>query len=184
MRSFDHKEMKDAAWGRFERRIRRGEDEEEARRTWTKEAMAIDGIARVAEWLKGRGITIRFERREGAAFHETSKAIIVAGTMRPDAALVYILHECGHVLIGSDKDTTRYALGYPRSDDPEVNKSFQHRLAILEEETEAWHRGWKLMHRLKIGWCVDEKHWEETRQRCLKSYVKWSLTPHKFLEKR
>lgn len=181
MSAFDHKKMRDAAWSRFERRIRKGGNEEEARRVWTREAMASDGIARVAQWLKKRGMSLRFTRRVGAAVFEDLKVIEIASTMKPDTALIYLLHECGHVLIGCEGRAKRYALGYPRTCDPDISRSFQHRLAVLDEETEAWHRGRKLAMRLRIGWCISERHWEETRQNCLRSYIKWSLTPHKFL---
>lgn len=180
MLSFNHKKMRDAAWNRFERRIRRRGDEEEARRTWVREALAIDAIATVANWLNSRGISLKFKKRTGAAFYFDSKTVVASSTLRPDAALVYILHECGHVLIGNEGASDRYAMGYPKQHDPKHNRSFQHRMAVLDEEMEAWHRGKKLAKRLKIGWCISERLWEEKKLDCLKTYVHWALHPREF----
>lgn len=182
MALFDHKSMKDAAWSRFERRIRRGNDQDEARNVWVREVLSIDGLAVVAEWLKGKGISLHFERREGAAYFYDWKCIKISSALRPDAALILLMHECGHVLIGKAGSSKRFDMGYPKCDDPKVNKTFAHRLAVVEEETEAWFRGKKLAKKLKLGWLISGREWEEQRQSCLKSYFEWALKPKGFKE--
>lgn len=179
MALFDQKKMRDAAWRRFTRRIRRGADETESRTTWAREALSIDGIAVVNNWLKDKGISLHFERREGATYFYAWRYISMSSALRPDAALVLLLHECGHVLIGNT-GSSRYSMGYPMSENPEINKTFAHRLAVVEEETEAWFRGKKLAKKLKLEWLVSEKVWEQQRLSCLRSYFEWSLNPSKF----
>lgn len=177
---FNHDRMKAAAWKRFENRIRRGDNEEEARQVWVRDSLSLDSISKVAVWLNERGISLHFDRRDGAVYSEDGKHVAISSALPLDTALVYLLHECGHVLIGSTGASKRYAMGYPKQNDPAYNRKFEHRLAVLEEEMEAWHRGQKLASRLKISWSIQKKLWDEKRLRCLQSYVKWTMKPGKF----
>lgn len=180
MSLFNYDRMKAAAWKRFENRIRRGVNEEEARQVWVRDSISIDSIAKLATWLIDKGISLHFERRDGAVYNEDGKHVAISSALPLDTALVFLLHECGHVLIGSTGASKRYALGYPKANDPEYNRKFEHRLAVLEEEMEAWHRGQKLAKRLKIAWSIQKSLWDEKRTMCLRSYVNWTMKPSKF----
>lgn len=181
MALFDAKKLKDAAWKRFERKIRSGRNEDESRRDWVRDSLSIDAMEKVCSWLKDRGISLHIERRQGAAFFQNRKYITLSSAYKLDVALVYLLHECGHALIGNGGAASkRYSMGYPKQHDPKCNKKFAHRLAVLDEEVEAWHRGKKLAKRLKIAWSISERLWEEKRLECLKSYVTWTIKPSDF----
>ena len=77
-------------------------------------------------------------------------------------------------MIGDKEKGERFGMGYGKSDDPAVNRTAHHRLDILEEEFEAWHRGWKLA--LRIGSLVeaDKMEYDKTRTQMLFTYVKWT----------
>lgn len=182
MTLFDPIKMKDVAWKRFEKRIRRGANEDHARADWVRESLAVDGLVKVESWLRKRGITLHFERHIGAIFNNTTQQVTVSKTLTLQSALIYVLHECGHILIGNEGASRRYELGYPKQNDPRFNHTFQHRLAILEEEIEAWYRGKKLIERLEIHWCVSEPLWEKKKQECIRSYLRWSLNPKDFAD--
>lgn len=181
MTLFDPLKMKEAAWKRFENRAQRGMKESESRREWAKENAAIDALEKVADWLKKYGITLHFERRHGAIYNSETKQVIISSALRPPIAIIYALHECGHILVGFEPFAKRFEYGYPKQNDPRHNRSFQHRLSVLEEEIEAWHRGRKLLERLELNWCVTEEMWEKKKQECITSYLKWSLKPKDFV---
>lgn len=174
--------MRDAAWKKFQKRVRAGVNEDDARADWVKESLSIDGLVKAEEWLRRKGITLHFEKRVGAIFNGTTQRVSVSKTLTMQSALIYVLHECGHILIGNEGSYKRYEFGYPKQNDPQFNRSFQHRLAVLEEEMEAWHRGKKLIERLEINWCVDEQLWEKKKQECVRSYLRWALNPKDFVD--
>ena len=91
--------------------------------------------------------------------------------------MIVLLHECGHHLIGVNDDHDRFGMGYPQSD-PEITKTFHHRVSCLEEEMEAWHRGWKLAKRLNLT--VDRDVFDAMRLKCIRSYIKWTVKPNTF----
>ena len=59
--------------------------------------------------------------------------------------------------------------------EPNVKRTFHHRMSCLEEEIEAWHRGWKLA--VRLGLSVTREEFDVVRLDCLKSYVRWTLQP-------
>ena len=63
-------------------------------------------------------------------------------------------------------------MGYGQTD-AAITRTFQHRLACLEEEIEAWHRGRNLAKKLKLR--IDEDIIDFIRVDCLKSYIKWTV---------
>ncbi|HAN16499.1 MAG TPA: hypothetical protein DCP73_13260 [Chloroflexi bacterium] len=85
---------------------------------------------------------------------------------------MYMLHECGHHLIGMKEHHQRFGMGYPQTD-PAVTRTFLHRVSCLEEELEAWHRGWKLSQR--IGMSLNRDNFDRVRLECIRSYIKWTL---------
>ena len=90
---------------------------------------------------------------------------------------MYLLHECGHHLIGMKEHHERFGQGYPLGNDPAVAKTKAHKVACLEEEFEAWHRGWKLARRL--GLAITRSDFDELRIECLKSYIDWAARAYK-----
>ena len=63
-------------------------------------------------------------------------------------------------------------MGYDQTD-PCITRTFQHRLACLEEEMEAWQRGRNLAKKLKLR--INDDVLELIRINCLKSYAKWAV---------
>ena len=71
----------------------------------------------------------------------------------------------------------RFGMGYPMQGDAQVVKTTHHKVACLEEEFEAWHRGWKLAKRL--GLAISRREYDDLRIECLKSYVDWTAASYK-----
>ena len=131
----------------------------------------IECIADVVGWCSSRGLTVVFGKRPGGTYETGDKKIIIACRAAPEKQLYYLLHECGHHLIGFKEQDERFGMGYPKVDDPDYNSTFHHKFACLEEEMEAWHRGWRLAKRLRLK--IPRDGFDKVRLECLRSYVQW-----------
>jgi hypothetical protein len=134
--------------------------------------MCIDKLAAVIDWCSSKNIKVRFGKSVGASYNAIEKTITMAGRTSPEKQLYMLLHECGHHLVGFDEDDERFGMGYPYVEDSKVNTTFHHRVACLEEEMEAWHRGWRLSKRLHLN--LDRPAFDKVRLDCLRSYIKWA----------
>lgn len=138
----------------------------------SNDAYYIGTIATVIDWCNTKKINVFFGKSSGGLYDVENRLITISGRASPEKQLFMILHECGHHLIGYHEDDIRFGKGYPLVNDPRFNVSFHHRLACLEEEIEAWNRGWNLASRLRIN--LDRNAFDKTRIDCLRGYVKWT----------
>lgn len=182
MPSFQRQLWEERAWARYERQ--RSKDpaaEPKARGRLDEDMVAISGLDVVISWAARRGITVAFSSlREAGVFSSEEKTIFINSTQRYENQLFILLHECGHILVGSEKSGAhhRFKLGYPATYDPGLKDKFIHRCAILEEEFEAWHRGRRLAKKLEIE--INDERWSTLKASMLKSYIKWSLKHQDF----
>lgn len=140
---------------------------------WGLETSSIAGLEVLVEWCRGRGIEVVFTKRFGGVYDPDTKKININGRLSPDKQLHFMLHECGHHLIGAKDRHERFGMGYSQGDDPETKRTFHHRCDVVDEEFEAWHRGWKLSKRLGIN--LDKDSYDRTRSEMLRTYMKWAL---------
>lgn len=179
MSKFDNQLWKERAWARYSRasaslRSRQKTAVAEAFGVWNVDNRAIEDLSCVVAWCQEKRIDVDFVKKPLGTYHCAEKKISISARLNPLKQLVVLLHECGHYLIGHDEDHERFGMGYPQSE-PEVTRTFHHRLTCLEEELEAWHRGWKLAQRL--GLALKREEFDEVRLECIRSYVKWTLRP-------
>lgn len=172
MRAFDLEVWRRRAWDRFTRGVRAGGDAKILEEGWAAEMRAVADLSVLVGWCASRGLTVLFGKKQNAAYDPTDKTIVVSCHARPERQLIYMLHECGHHLIGAAEHHTRFGMGYPQTD-PAVTRTFLHRVSCLEEELEAWHRGWKLCLRLRLS--LQRTAFDKVRLECIKSYISWSL---------
>jgi len=174
MLEFDAELWKQRTWNRLKRVSKRDSKEKRdiAERQWYRDVVHIDKMKIVVDWCASKALEVRFGKRPGAMYDISSKTILVVGRAAPEKQLYYLLHECGHHLIGNKEHHERFGLGYPFADDPVVNTTFHHRVACLEEEMEAWTRGWRLSKRLRLK--LDRDDFDKVRIECLRSYIKWA----------
>lgn len=176
---FDAEIWKQRAWARYTRAVQSGRAQKVDETNWALEVLAISDLSQLVTWCTGHKLRVTFAKKSNGEYHSRDKQIIVSSHLVPRKQVVVLLHECGHHLIDGQDIQDRFALGYSQVD-PEIIKTFPHRLACLEEEIEAWHRGWKLAKRLSLT--VDRDFFDEYRVKCLNSYIKWSINPKKFKE--
>ena len=172
---FDRDKLRSLAWDRFQRQVRGVSRRRVARGAegqWYRDMLYIEKLAAVVDWAAGKGMSVVLSRRVSAAYDPNSKTITISGRASPERMLHYLLHECGHHLIGMEEHHERFGKGYPRAGSRGVVNGRAHRIACLEEEFEAWHRGWKLARRLDLD--VDRDEFDRTRTECLRTYVAWA----------
>jgi hypothetical protein len=174
MLEFDAELWKQRAWSRLKRVSKRDSKEKRdvAERQWYRDVIHIDKMKTVVDWCASKNLEVKFGKKPGAQYDASSRTIILAGRTAPEKQLYYLLHECGHHLIGNEELHERFGLGYPFVEDPIVNTTFHHRVACLEEEIEAWHRGWRLSKRLRLK--LDRDEFDKVRIACLRTYIRWA----------
>jgi hypothetical protein len=177
MREFELEVWKERAWARYCRAHVAAPSNKESELAWALEVLAISDLSKLVDWCKERKLKVTFAKKPNGTYHSQSKEIIISSRLSTRNQVSVLLHECGHHLIGVNDDHDRFGMGYPQSD-PEVTKTFHHRVSCLEEELEAWHRGWKLAKRLDLR--IDRDHFDALRLKCIRSYIKWTLKPGTF----
>ena len=165
---FDPAVWRERAWNRLCKfPSRRGVESR-----WAAEIVAIHDLDVLVEWCAAKGLEVAFGKKQNGVYDPSNKRITISSSALPGRQLAYLLHEAGHHLIGESEHHERFAMGYPRDEDPQVRRKFKHKLACLEEELEAWHRGWRLARRLALA--INRDAFDEVREDCIRSYVKWA----------
>ena len=182
MTRFDPELWRQRAWARFTRATRAISPKDkasqgEAERAWARDVIAIGDLEKVVGWCSVRCIDVNFVKKALGTYHMGVKQISISSRLGPVNQVAILLHECGHHLIGDIEHHDRFGMGYPMGGDPTVSRTFNHRVAVLDEEMEAWHRGWKLAGRLELA--LDRETFDKIRLDCVKSYIKWSINPGK-----
>lgn len=175
MHDFSEELWKERALTRFKRACLQSTSKQSralADKQWQTDINCIDAMNVVVNWCTSKKIDVQFGKKSGAIYDPNTRSITMTVHSGPEKQLFMLLHECGHHLIGFTKDDERFGKGYPFIGDSDVNTTFHHRLACLEEEIEAWHRGWKLSKRLKLE--LDRDRFDKVRVECLKGYIKWA----------
>ena len=180
MEPFCRDKLREQAWRRFQRYVRK-----EIKRTpvrgaetqWCRDVFYIEKLNAIVEWCESKGIDVVMAKKANGVYDPGDATITITCRASPEKQLHYLLHECGHHLIGMKEHHERFGKGYPQGNNPKVMNTFEHKLACLEEEIEAWHRGWKLSRRLRLN--VDREQFDATRIECLKTYVEWTSKKRK-----
>lgn len=172
MPPFNVEAARDKSLQRFERAIRKGHDGRKAESAWWVDHIAITNVDAIVKWCAEKNLKVQFEKRNNAIFDRNTMTIFIAANVRPLRQTFYLLHECGHYMISNTagKDD-RFKMGYCLGEGFTTEFSFPHKLACVEEEFEAWHRGWRLSQRLKLN--IRRDQFDAVRRSCLKTYLVW-----------
>ena len=171
---FDADVWRARSWDRLSKALRAKRPESSAYKKWLNDIKHIESLRVVVEWCSARSLTVTFCKKAGGMYYTDDKEIKISGRASPQRQLHLLLHECGHCLIGDKEKDERFGMGYSRSDDQKVNRTAHHRLDILEEEFEAWHRGWKLAVRIGALGETDKTDYDKTRTQMIFTYVRWT----------
>lgn len=132
---------------------------------------AVVGLERLTGWCLAKRIDVCFTNRSDCRYDPNDRTIKINSRMDPECQLHVLLHECGHYLIIASGSDDRYVNGYDRDETLSKN-SLLHRVAVVDEEFEAWSRGLKLARRIGIN--IDENRYNDTRVRYVNLYIRWA----------
>lgn len=147
--------------------------EEGAKDQYARDYAAIHGLDLVVRWANSKGISVHFSRINGGTYHELTKRIDISSKGEPETQLCTLLHECGHYLIYRSGGKEKFPNGYTRIDEGISSRDAVHKIDVIGEEFEAWHRGWDLSKRLDL--VIDKKKYDEVKAAYLKTYFRWAL---------
>ena len=87
--------------------------------------------------------------------------------------LFALLHECGHALIRRDwtKFKTEFC-AHAEHDGDGRKETKSLKISTLEEEFEAWKRGWKLAKRLNLQ--LDKDAYTKHKNKYIMTYIEWA----------
>lgn len=172
MAEFDNGIWCSRAQTRYVRAMSSGISKSVALKQRDRDLFYIGALANLVDWCNQRTIQVIFCRRAGGIYFPENKQIKISGRLAPEKQVFFLLHECGHHLIGDKEKHERFGMGYSQTDEA-VQRTFRHRCDIIDEEYEAWHRGYKLSKRLNLR--VDKEKFDVTRADMLRTYFKWAL---------
>lgn len=175
MAEFDREKWRMIAWERLRRSSKKKSKSKKVDTSWLIDLIAIDNITKIVEWCKDHGLKVEFSSKCTGIYCPNSRTIKIPSKLHFEKQVHYLLHECGHHLIDSDEHHDRFGMGYPKFNDPIIKKTFLHRVSCLEEEMEAWNRGWRLSNRLDLN--VNREEFDKVRLNCIRTYIKWALSP-------
>lgn len=102
------------------------------------------------------------------------KEIVVHSKLNKERQLYTILHELGHHTINKEykKEYKKYIdYSYKKFS----NKSMVFKIAVIDEEIEAWRLGYKLSKKLKIK--INRDNFEVYKSSLIKTYILHSIKP-------
>jgi hypothetical protein len=176
MTDFDPVVWRERVFSRYRASSAKGKKTSKAR--LTNDLVAITSLEILTDWCSARDISIKHAKFSGAQYSPDDKMITLSSALAPERCVHMLLHEIGHILIGASDKHERYNMGWAQALDPIAKRTIHHRLDILEEEFEAWNRGYKLSTKLKLS--IDKKSFDRTRISCLRSYVLWAAKDERF----
>lgn len=170
---FNEDTWKQRAGRRRERAQRAGRLPSKVQSQWEDDLRYIRGLRVVVEWCEARSLVVEFRKQHGGVYYTSQGRITISDGASPKLQLHYLLHECGHHLIGPKRRGERFGMGYGL-DDERLLRSPHHKLDVIEEEFEAWHRGWNLGRKLRIVTRKDRVCYDDTRIKMLRTYIDWA----------
>ena len=174
MGSFSLASWKKEANRRRKHALTEGKSPVGVERRHTNDLRFAEALSKVVKWCRKANIEVDFVSRSDGSYDPVGEIIVVGRQLSYASQLFTLLHEVGHFLVNSTEKHERFAHGY-RNMDPSVAGTTINRLDILEEEFEAWARGWFLGLHLNILKKEDRPAFDKFRVNSLREYVKWCL---------
>jgi hypothetical protein len=143
------------------------------------ESIHIENIEKILLWCNYKKIFVNFFPTDQENYSNSLRRIQVNSDSSLESQMFTLLHECGHHLIfeSAVRDPQlyieRFSRGYYSQLSEEIISTYGRKISIIAEEIEAWVRGFNLSKRLDLK--IDYVRFEEYKNRCLESYVKWGL---------
>ena len=136
-------------------------------------------LVSIHEWCLKNSIDVEMKPgRIGVTLFNFGRPRIVLGRRLNKITLVCVfLHECGHVLIDKTRlrnkgDTIFNTLAARPHPDRNGLRRIRFKIDTIDEELEAWKRGWKLAKRLNLG--ISKAAYDRAQSLMINRYVHWA----------
>jgi hypothetical protein len=124
---------------------------------------------KIEKWLSKKGFTIRFGKSDLVDYDKNE--VVLIRNQKKSHLIFTLLHECGHIRIGSKKSFSKKFKDIIKADlDGRHERSYIYRYKKLREEIDAWESGYKLSKKLRIK--IDKDIYDDYAARCFNTYVK------------
>ncbi len=125
-------------------------------------------LQRICDWAADRGYHVELDPapHEADEVDPVTKVIVLSSAQTPRQRVYAALHEAGHILGYEARD-------FLFSDAPHritPRMSPRSRLAVVENELDAWRRGWRLAERLELG--LSARGFEKEAATWIMTYVR------------
>lgn len=180
MKSFNSSVWKKDARIRRDASLAVGRDPEQTTKKWKEDLRFIRALSKTIDWCTEHRVTVEFSGRSSGSYDPATGTVTVNHKSSPMNQLFVLLHELGHFMVACTEKGQRFSKGY-RNVNPKLIGSNVNRLDILDEEFEAWGRGWSLGEHLNILKKEDRKTFDRIRVNSLKEYLRWSLKTHGYM---
>lgn len=128
-------------------------------------------IKKLEKYCEKKGWTVEYKKKPHSDFAEwEAKKITLQITRRPDTLFYVFLHEIGHMLLIKNKQI--YNAKYGAIFNEFSRTSQTHKIAIVEEELEAWREGFNLAKKLELT--VEQRKFERLRAKYVMTYMAWA----------
>lgn len=138
-----------------------------------KDKKIQEDIDKLIAWAQKRGFDVYINHTCEDRVEFNARSIEVSTRQNLENQLYSFAHECGHILLYSSKNY-KQEYAYSNQDlNGRINRSIrrakQYKVELIREETEAWHRGKKLLKRLDCH--LDEKKFDEVAAKHIYGYI-------------
>jgi len=125
-------------------------------------------LRKLERYCNQKGYAVLYQPVPHDSINFIEKRIVIGDHHSDEVSLYCLLHEIGHYITLKKK---RYDVEYNEIFDGFSRSSATYKLAILQEELDAWREGLKLANRLGIN--VDRRKFEITKTKCIGTYLAW-----------
>jgi len=99
------------------------------------------------------------------------KLFVMSDKISDEISTYHLLHELGHTKVLQKKKTYSEYYSYIFENFSPI--SLTHKIAIIQEELDAWREGLKLARQLGIH--IDRRKWEIAKTKCISTYLSWAV---------
>ena len=126
-------------------------------------------LRKLEHYCNKKGFAVLRQAVKQDAIYFQEKRIVLEDNHSDEISLYCLLHEMGHYVVLNKKN---YSNVYEHIYDNFSKSSLTHKIAILQEELDAWGEGLKLANRLGIK--VNRRKYEITKSKCISTYLTWA----------
>ena len=127
-------------------------------------------IAKIKKWIESEGYTLKVSNTDEVDYDKNQ--VTLCNSKNKTNMIYSLLHECGHIVTANKKSYgKKYRILNKANIDNRHTKGKLYVYKQLQEEVEAWERGYKLSK--KLGILIDKDSYDKYAAKCFNTYIKY-----------